>query len=96
MPHPGHRVDLALVPKALDAPPGRASFAHLLAALQSQGVIGDDGRATEAAGWLVPGGFRNTRLDEPGTMTLYANQQGGFRVKCPVCGANAVPDFQIA
>jgi len=66
LPHPRHRVDLALVPRMLDAPPAPASFARLMAALRTRGVIDDEDRAAGAADWLVPGGFRIARIDEPG------------------------------
>ena len=36
------------------------------------------------------GGFVRARVDVPLGWTLYANQQGGFRVTCPSCGANLV------
>lgn len=94
--HPNHRVDLALVPADPDAPPARTSFTRLLESLREREVIGGDGLASGAAGWLVAGGFRSARLDEPGSLTLYANQQGGFRVQCPACGQNAAPAFRDA
>jgi hypothetical protein len=33
------------------------------------------------------------RVDIPLVPTLYANQQGGFRVSCPSCSENVVPVF---
>jgi len=33
---------------------------------------------------LTIGGFARIWLDQPTRMVLYANQQGGFRVRCPV------------
>jgi hypothetical protein len=80
----------------LDAPPTSASFARLMAALRVRGVIDDDNRAGASAAWLVSGGFQAARVDEPGRIALYANQQGGFRVRCPACGVNAVPAFNVA
>lgn len=44
----------------------------------------------------MPGGFRGLRQDRPGKLRLYANGQGGFRVRCPVTGDNVVPAFQRA
>ena len=44
----------------------------------------------------MAGGFARIRIDDPGRVTLYANQQGGFRVRCPECGGNLVPAFQRA
>ncbi len=48
------------------------------------------------AGLLVPGGFHALRLDLPGTVSLYASQQGGFRVQCPSCAAPLAREFSRA
>ena len=42
---------------------------------------------------LLPGGFGVLWLDRPEGPTLYANQLGGFRVPCPVCGAPLARPF---
>ena len=36
------------------------------------------------------------RLDDPGRIAFYANQIGGFRVSCPTCDKNLVPQFVAA
>jgi len=36
------------------------------------------------------------RVDRPEGERLYANGQGGFRVRCPETGRNVVPAFQEA
>ena len=42
------------------------------------------------------GSFARVRVDDPGRIVLYANQQGGFRVTCPDEGRNVVPAFSAA
>lgn len=77
MPRPSHRLDLVVLP---DEPcrPVPAAAAHALAAAW---------RATP------PAGARGVRVDLPARISLYANQLGGFRVRCPVSGENLVPAF---
>lgn len=57
------------------------------------GFLGATGEPGPQAQQLVEGGFRRARLDRPPQRALYANQQGGFRVFCPDCGANLTADF---
>ncbi len=38
-------------------------------------------------------GARATRADLPDGVAFYANQQGGFRVRCPETGENLAPAF---
>lgn len=95
MARPGHRLDLLLVPPDPDARPVEALNA-LLRELKQRGVVGAAGQpGPEAARW-VEGGFARLRVDKPDRITLYANAQGGFRVRCPTCGANLVPTFSAA
>jgi hypothetical protein len=53
----------------------------------------DSGAPGPAANTWIAGGFARIRVDVPLTPTLYANQQGGFRVFCPSCTDNVVPVF---
>lgn len=94
MPLPSHRLDLAIVPGGdrLD----RAAVDGLVADLVGGGVFSDDGLPGPHATDLVSGGFVRWRVDDPGRVVLYANQQGGFGVRCPACGANVVPAFNAA
>ena len=45
---------------------------------------------------LLKGGVAAHRVERGEGMRFWANQQGGFRVKCPVTGANLVPVFSAA
>lgn len=45
---------------------------------------------------IVEGGYRLARVDDPGRIHLYANQQGGFKVCCPVNGAPLARPFGAA
>ncbi len=87
MPHPGHRLDLQLVPTGPDA---RRRVRAAFHALCRDGFIGPDGFATERSSTLIPGGFVRARVDLPDAPRLWANQQGGFRATCPGCGRSVV------
>lgn len=67
----------------------RALFAHAVDA----GVCLQSGAPGPHADAWVQGGFARMRVDIPPGPTLYANQQGGFRVFCPSCAENVVPAF---
>lgn len=84
MARPTHRLDIHYVPHELD---GRA----LEAVRELQ-------QTWEERGWLGEGpsplgSFRRLRLDDPGQTVLYANQLGGFQVRCPACGAPVAAVF---
>lgn len=68
----------------------------MLARLRRLGVVDERGAAAREAGRWVEGGFRSVHVDDPGRVVLYANVVGGFRVRCPRCGANLVPTFNRA
>jgi hypothetical protein len=92
MPRPSHRVDLLFVPDDLAVVPDAHAFAALQSAWRAEGLLGP-GAAVDG---LVLGGFQRLWLDLPGRLTLYANQQGGYYVRCPVRGDNIVPAFSSA
>lgn len=95
MPHASHRLDLLRVPADLDAPPDQEAWQRLLAAWRADGRLAGSGSGRDGDG-LIQGGFRRLWLDDPGRLTLYANQQGGFRVSCPRGGANLAAEFSAA
>jgi len=68
----------------------------LLEDLRAREIIDATGGPGEGADWLVPGGFRRLRIDDPGRPVLYANQVGGFRVACPRDPGNVVRAFRQA
>jgi hypothetical protein len=45
---------------------------------------------------LIEGGCARVWLDQPGRTLLYANQSGGFRVRCPDCHDNIAQAFGVA
>lgn len=95
MPLPSSRLDLHLVPPDPDDRP-RADAERLIAELRKRAILDERGFAgPEATRWIADG-FRSVRIDDPGHVVLYANQQGGFRVSCPVCRENLVPVFMQA
>lgn len=96
MPRPTHVLDVVLAPADPDLSPEPATLEALWDALVGAAYVTADGAPGGAADALVAGGFARARLDRPGGVTLYANQQGGFRVTCPHTGASVVPGFQQA
>jgi hypothetical protein len=75
MPHVSHRMDLLLVSTDMERVFTRTEFETFCARLPSENAV-------------IQGGFERVWLDQPGRMLLYANQQGGFRVHCPVNNDN--------
>ena len=88
MPLPSHRVELVFVPDSLTREPDAEAFAVVQAQWRAAGLL--DG------GGLVIGGFGRVWLDRPGRLTLYANQQGGYHVRCGVTGGNLARLFSAA
>ncbi|MCB9676865.1 MAG: hypothetical protein H6737_17250 [Alphaproteobacteria bacterium] len=84
-PRATHRLDLHLVPGDLSEAAAEAVEA-LWRAWEAQGYLAGRGPG-ERAGALVEGGFAHARRDDPGAVVLYANQVGGFQVRCPECGS---------
>ena len=92
MPRPNHRVDLLFVPADVERVPDAAAFDVVKQTWTSQGRLGR-GAGRDA---LIIGGFRRLWLDRPDRLTLYANQQGGYYVRCPVTRGNLAPVFSAA
>lgn len=99
MPRPSPHLDLLLVPARPEEPWRPARVEALLQRWQARGwLVGEGlrrGPGPEVDA-LLPGGFQVLWLDQPAAEVLYANQQGGFQVFCPRCGANRVAEFQRA
>lgn len=90
-PRPSHRLDVLLVPP--DTAGAVAQVRALYEAWVAEGfVLGN--RAGPRVDELMTGGFRHVRLDEPGTRVLYANQQGGFHVRCAHCSTPMAEVFE--
>lgn len=89
MPFARRRLDILVVPDELERPPDRRAFEALQARWAAEGRL-------EASDGLVRGGVGGVRLDLPSSVTLYANQLGGFKVRCPVCQASLARDFSKA
>ena len=93
MPRASGRLDVHLCA----APPDRAVDAGPLQALAiASGWWAQDGSPGPAAAALLPGGFRAVSVVRHARAALVANHQGGFRVRCPSCGASVVAAFQAA
>ncbi|MBX2801604.1 MAG: hypothetical protein KTR31_28260 [Myxococcales bacterium] len=92
---PSHRLDVYLVPTDPDAAPRRSAQAYLQQ-LEARGILTNDGGPGPHAGRWMPEGFARLRLDLPDAPTLYANRQGGFRVRCPDRGDVVTADFARA
>jgi len=81
-------MDLLIVPKVLDQPLDEAALETLF---RRWGV--DPNGRTARSHDIVDGGCRRIWLDQPGRLLLYANQSGGFRVRCPESGDNIAQAF---
>ncbi|MEQ1508607.1 MAG: hypothetical protein ABMB14_40620 [Myxococcota bacterium] len=89
-----HRLDLVAVPA--DADRDAVHGHRLLDRLRADGVLDPtDGAGPAAERWVV-GGFARIRVDDPGIVVLYANRQGGFRVRCPQTGEPVIRAFEAA
>ncbi len=89
------RLNLHFVPGDPDSYPIDAAHA-LFKELRAREVVDDSGGPGSGADWLVAGGFRRVRIDDPGRQVLYANQVGGFHVRCPLTCENVAPSFRAA
>lgn len=87
-PRARHRIDVLLVSEELEHEPDREAFAAVLAGWEASGRVQD--------GSLIHGGFRRVWLDVPGYVALYANQQGGYYVRCPVTQGTVARAFSAA
>ena len=96
VPRASHRLDLLLVPDEPERVPDAAAFAEICERWREEGVLGEGGRGGPRAAALVEGGFSRLSLDLPGRVGFYANQLGGFRVRCPETGEPIVPAFNLA
>jgi hypothetical protein len=93
LPKPSSRLDLLVVP----ADPDHVAPVDVVRDLgRARGWWDDDGAPGPAADALVAGGFRAARLEVLDRARLFANQQGGFAVACPACGAPVVRAFEAA
>lgn len=95
MPHPSHRLDLLVVPADPETEIAQAAFERLVQSWEASGWIRGDAPGPGVDD-LLPGGFSRIWRDDPGRVVLYANQQGGFRVRCPRTAANISPAFGAA
>lgn len=89
-PKPGPHLDLYLVP-----PEGVPLVEDVLDRLEALGVAAGRAPGSRATDF-VEGGYSGVRVERRDTDGLYANGQGGFRVRCPETGENVVPAFQEA
>jgi hypothetical protein len=95
MPRPSARLDLIVVSAVVEI--DAASIAPGWWALgQAQGWWTGDGRSGPSAAELVEGGFVAARLHVEARPRLWANQLGGFQVRCPTGGEPVISAFTKA
>jgi endogenous inhibitor of DNA gyrase (YacG/DUF329 family) len=95
MPHASHRLDLVLVPDDPEREPQVRAWPALRDAWTARGWLRECRPGPESQA-LIVGGFERIWISLPGKVTLYANQQGGYRVACPRCQAPLVAEFARA
>jgi hypothetical protein len=95
VPHTTHRIDLVVVSVDPDSVILDTAFLDLKRSWSLGKLLSGDSAGDERGG-LISGGFERLWLDLPGRMVLYANQQGGFRVRCPVAAKNIASEFGAA
>lgn len=88
MPHASSRIDLLVVP--VDS--RRAVDERAVMQLFGRWSLNERGRGPTMSS-IVDGGCERIWLDRPGRIVLYANQTGGFRVRCPDKGINISAEF---
>lgn len=88
MPHASSRIDLLVVPS--DSRQGVEE--HAVSQLFGRWSLNERGRAPDMSS-IVDGGCERVWFDRPGRIVLYANQTGGFRVRCPDTGVNISAEF---
>ena len=87
------RLDLLCVPTGLDTVLAHERWEDLKTGWIAAGLLDPAGAPTAR---LVDGGGAGLRIDLPTTRVVYANQLGGFRVRCPSCGAGLASEFAHA
>ena len=92
MPRPSSRLDLLLVPTDRAVAIDVDAWKEIYGRWQERGWL-EGSRPGPAVDELLVGGFARVWRDDPGVPTLYANQQGGFRVRCPVQGSAIAREF---
>lgn len=88
MPHASQRLDLLVLPRSIEQPLPAAAEAQLLERwnVDSRGY-------SKHIDLLIEGGCARIWVDRPGRIMLYANQTGGFRVRCPQTQAIISSEF---
>ena len=88
MPHASQRLDLLVLPISMEQP--LTSDAE--AVIMDRWSVDIRGYS-ENMGRYIDGGAARVWVDRPGRIVLYANQSGGFRVRCPVSDAILSAEF---
>ncbi len=91
---PTHRLDIHLVP--VDRTEAAVTAVSTLwDTWVARGFLESSGAPGPRVNSLVDGGFVRARRDDPGAVVLYANQIGGFQVRCPECQTGLATEFRV-
>lgn len=93
MPLASHRISVFVVPKDPEQVLSGAQEEALLAELERRHWLSERGQAGEQSEDVIEGGFQRLRVDRPGRPVLYGNRLGGFRARCPSCGASVAAEL---
>ena len=94
MPFPRDRLDLYCCQNEIEGTTTREAYQSLVDKWKAAGII--DASNTSNDDRLIKGGFERLWLDTPGKVVLYANNQGGFRVRCKACNNPIAREFSAA
>jgi len=86
VPRSSHRLDLLIAPDHPDRPFPADALASQIQLWRDADQLRD----------VLVGDHRSVRIDNPGRAVLYANHQGGYRVRCPEIGENIALAFSNA
>ena len=70
-------------------------FQRLVLGWQEHGCLAPDGTVLQSEK-LIEGGFASLHLEQQEKVQLYANHQGGYRVRCTTCQRSVAREFSRA
>ena len=92
MPFPRSSLDLIIIPEQKDYLPTLQAEKKFLQVAQKQRWINNFSAGPSAQEFIL-NGFASIRIERHEYPVLFANHQGGYRVRCPKCGFYLAKEF---